>query len=49
MNIDHLAISYDNKLFISVNVPADDNCLFGKLVKSDIIPMRDSKTFCSYL
>ena len=49
MNIDHLAISYDNKLFIPVDVPADGNCLFRALVEGDIIPIRDSKTFRSDL
>ena len=49
MNIDHLAISYDNKLFIPVDVPGDGNCLFRALVESDIIPISDSKTFRSDL
>ena len=45
MNIDHLALSYDNKLFIPVDVPGDGNCLFLELVESDLIPLSDSKTF----
>ena len=45
MIIDHLAISYDNKLFIPVDVPIDCNCLFRALVESSIIPISDSKTF----
>ena len=49
MNIDHLAISYDNKLFIPVDVPGDGNYLFRSLVESDFIPISDSKTFCSDL
>ena len=49
MNIDHLAISYDNKLFIPVDAPGDGNCLFRRLVESDIIPISDSKTFRSDL
>ena len=47
INIDHLAISYDNKLFISVDVPDDGKCLFRALVESDNIPISDSKTFRS--
>ena len=49
MNIDHLAISYDNKLFIPVDVPGDGNYLFRALVESDFIPLSDSKTFRSNL
>ena len=49
MNIDHLAISYDNKLFIPVDVPGDGKCLYRTLVESDFIPLSDSKTFCSNL
>ena len=49
MNIDHLAISYDKKLFIHVDVPGDGNYLFRALVESDIIPISDSKTFRSDL
>ena len=49
MNKDHLAISYDNKLFIPVDVPGDGNCLFRALVESDIITISDSKTFRSDL
>ena len=45
MNIDHLVISYDNKLFIPVNVPGDSNYLFRVLVESGNIPISDSKTF----
>ena len=45
MNMVHLAISYDNKLFIPVDVPANGNCLLSALVKSNIIPISDSKTF----
>ena len=47
MNIDYLAISYDNRPFISVDVPGDGNCLFRALVDSDIIPIGDSKKFRS--
>ena len=46
MNVDYLAISYDNKLFIPVDVPGDGNCLFRALVDSDI-PISDSKTYRS--
>ena len=49
MNIDHLAISYDNKLFIPIDVPGDGNCLFRALVESDFIPVSDPKTFRSNL
>ena len=49
MNIDHLVISYDNKLFIPVDVPGDDNYLFRVLVATDIIPISDSKIICSDL
>ena len=49
MNIDYVAISYDNKLFIPVNVPADGNCLFRALVENDIIHIDDSSAFRSYL
>ena len=53
MNIDHLAISYDNKLFIParvrVRVPCDGNCLFRALVESDFIPISNLKTFRSDL
>lgn len=49
MNIDHLAISYDNKLFIPVDVSGDGNCLFRSLVECDVIPISDSKTFRSDL
>ena len=49
MNIYHLAISYDNKLFIPVDVPGDGNCLFRALVENDFIPRSDSKNFCSNL
>ena len=38
MNIDYLAISYDNKLFIPVDISADGNCLFRSLVESNINP-----------
>ena len=49
MNIDHLAISYDNKILIHVNVPVDGNYLFRALIESKIIPISDSKTFRSDL
>ena len=49
MNIDHLAISYDNKIFIPVDVPGDDNYNLKALVESDNIPISDSKTFRSDL
>ena len=49
MNIDYLAFSYDNKLFILVDVPADSNCLVSALVDSGIISISDSKTFRSDL
>ena len=45
MNIAHLAISYDDKLFIRVGVLFDRNCLFRALVESGIIPISHSKTF----
>ena len=45
----HLAISYDNKIFIPVDVPADGNCLFSALVESGTILISDSKTFRSDL
>ena len=49
MNIDHLAISYDNKLFVPVDVPGDGNCFFRALVESGFISISDSKTFRSNL
>ena len=49
MNIDHLAISYDNKLFIPVYMPADGIYFLRALVESDRIPLSDSKTFRSDL
>ena len=49
MNVDHLAISYDNKLLIPVDVLGDGNCLFRSLVESDIIPISDFKKFRSDL
>ena len=49
MNIDHLAISHDNKLFIPVDDPDGSTCLFRALVESDVIPISDSKTFLSNL
>ena len=49
MNIDHLVISYDNKLFIPVDVLGDGNCLFRVLVESGFIPISDSMTFRSNL
>ena len=49
MNIYHLAISYDNKLFVPVDVPGDGNCLYRALVESDLIPLNDSNTFRSNL
>ena len=49
MNIYHLAISHDNKLFIPVDAPGDGNYLFRALVESDIISISDSKTFRSDL
>ena len=49
MNVDNLAISYDNKLLIPVDVLGDGNCLFRALVESDIIPISDSKKFRSDL
>ena len=49
MNIDHLAISYDNKLFIPVDILADGNCLFRSLVESNINPSNVSKRFRSNL
>ena len=45
MNIDHLAISYDNNLFIPVDVADDSICLFRESVESDIIPISYSRTF----
>ena len=47
MNIDHLVISYDNKLFIPIDVPGNSNCLFRALVESNFILVSDSKTFRS--
>ena len=35
----HLAISYDNTLFIPVDVPGDGNYLLRSLVDSYIIPI----------
>ena len=49
MNINNLAITYDNKLFIPVDVPGDGDCLFRVLIESDIIPISDSKIFRSDL
>ena len=49
MNIDHLAISYDNRLFIPVDVTSDGTYLFRTLVESDSITISDSKTFRSDL
>ena len=49
MNTYHLAISYDNRLFIYFDGPGDGNYLFRVLVESDIIPISDSKTFRSDL
>ena len=49
INKDHLAISHDNKLFISVDVLDNGKCLFRALVESDNIPISDSKTFRSDL
>ena len=49
MNIYHLDISYDNKLFIPVDVPGGGNCLFRTLVETGFIPIGDSKTFHSDL
>ena len=49
MNLDHLTISYDNTLFIHVDVPGDGNCLYRVLVESDLIPLSDSNTFRSNL
>ena len=49
INMYHLAISYDNTLFIPVDVPGDGNYLFRVLVESDIISISDSKTFRSSL
>ena len=49
INIDHLAISHDNKLFIPVDVPDGSTCLFRALVESDVISISDSKTFLSNL
>ena len=49
MNIDHLAISYDNKLFVPVDVPGDGDCLYRALVDSDLIRISDPNTFRSNL
>ena len=49
MNIDHLAISYDNEVLITVDVPGDSNCLFRVLVDSGIISIIGSKIFRSDL
>ena len=49
MNIDHLVITYDNNLFIPVDVLGDGNCLFRALVESDSIPISDTMTFRSDL
>ena len=49
INIDYLAISYDNKLFIHIDVPGDGNCLLRALVESDCIPISESKLFRSDL
>ena len=49
MNIYHLAISYDSKLFIPVDDSGDSNLIFRALTESGIIPISDSKTFCSDL
>ena len=35
ININHLAISYDNKLFIPVDVPGDGNCCLFLMLMSD--------------
>ena len=49
MNLGHLAISYDNKLFIPVDVPGDGDCLYRSLIMSDFIPDLCSTTFRSNL
>ena len=49
MNINNLAITYDNKLFIPVDVPGDGDCLFRVLIESDIISISDFKIFRSDL
>ena len=49
MNIDQLTSSYDNKLFIPVDVPGGGNCLLKSLVDSDIISISNSKTLRSDL
>ena len=49
MNVDHLAIDYDNKLFILMDVPCSGDYLFRALVESDTIPISDAKTFRSDL
>ena len=49
MDLSHLAISYDNKIFIPMDVLGDGNCLFRVLVESDIIPISDFKTLRSDL
>ena len=49
VNIDHLAISYDNKLFVPVDVPGDGDCLYRALVDSDLIRISDPNTFRSNL
>ena len=36
MNADYLVISYDNKLFIPVNVSGNGNCLLRALAESAI-------------
>ena len=49
MNADYLVISYDNKLFIPVNISGNGNCPLRPLAASTIIPVNDSKTFRSDL
>ena len=49
MNADYLVISYDDKLFIPVNVSGNGNCLLRALAESAIILINDSKTFRSDL
>ena len=49
MNIDQLTSSYDNKLFIPVDVPGGGNRLLKSLIDSDIISITVSKTLRSDL
>ena len=45
LQLNRLAISYENKIYISVDILGDDIFFYNSVVKSDFIPCDESKIF----